>query len=96
MRTEENIIGPSFILGMLISAGIRYISEAIFLNIDYFTNGGITKITFLLVSFLFLSVSIYLFAIRKTVKIYSDKGLSMGYLAETLLISLTLVFLITK
>jgi len=82
------------ILGMLISGGIRYISEAIFKNVDFFTSINIPKTQFILGTFFVISALIYFFIIRGFGKEAWAQGIKRGYLVGTCIIILASIFVL--
>jgi len=60
----NKIFNQFFILGMIISAGIIYLSEAIFKNVIFFTSINMPKTQFILGTFFVISALTYFFIIR--------------------------------
>jgi len=65
MDEKKKILIQFVIIGMLISAGIRYLSEAIFKNVDFFTSINIPKAQFILGTFFAISALTYFFIIKE-------------------------------
>jgi len=94
MKRINKTLNQFFILGMLISGGIRYISEAIFKNVDFFTSINIPKTQFILGTFFVISALTYFFIIKEFRKEEWTQGIKRGYIVGTCIIILALIFVL--
>ncbi len=85
----NKIFNQFFILGMIISAGIIYLSEAIFKNVIFFTSINMPKTQFILGTFFVISALTYFFIIRDFDKEIWAQSIKRGYLVGVCVIILT-------
>ena len=83
-----------FVIGMLIPAGIKYISESIFKNMEFFASIDISKNQFILGIFLIINLLVYFFMMEKFGNEDYTSGIKKGYVVGVTIITLTLIFII--
>jgi len=86
----NKIFNAFFITGMLISAGLRYVSESVFLNIKFITKLDVSRINLILIVFSILSILSYYFILKSFDNKDYSLDLKAGYIIATLIIILTL------
>jgi len=81
-----------FIVGMLIAAGVKYISESIFLNVKFFIFQNLPQNQSILAIFFITSLLTYFFIISELEDRYFELSIKRGYITGTIMIILTLIF----